>query len=315
MSKVSSSESRLNLKNAEFDQETFSGRVFHFCKLTDPRNALLSASQLQNAKDIVTRHQKGENLGLTNEQLWKAKYEHDSAFHPDTGEKMFLPGRMSFWVPGNMIITGAMLAYQSTPQQVIFWQLANQSVNAVVNYTNRSGDADISTAELSANFLGATTLASGTALGIKKFAPKSMARLSPFFAVCAANGLNTSLMRSNEIKNGIPVLDEHGNELGKSSIAAQRAVGQVIVQRISCAIPAMALPLLGMIFLEKRYPALAKSKVGAPAAQVALVGFGLLFGNPLTCALFKQQSEISGGSLEPELALDPQIRAFYNKGL
>jgi hypothetical protein len=55
-----------------------------------------------------------------------------------------------------------------------------------------------------------------------------MVRLSPFFAVCAANGLNTSLMRSNEIKNGIPVLDEHGNELGKSSIAAQRAVGQVI---------------------------------------------------------------------------------------
>ena len=73
-------------------------------------------------------------------------------------------------VPGNMIITGAMLAYQSTPQQVIFWQLANQSVNAVVNYTNRSGDAEISTAELSRNFLGATTLASGTALGIKKVA-------------------------------------------------------------------------------------------------------------------------------------------------
>ena len=58
-----------------------------------------------------------------------------------------------------------------------------------------------------------------------------------------------------------------------------------------------------------------QKKIGAPAAQVALVGLGLLFGNPLTCALFKQQSEISGGSLEPELALDPQIRAFYNKGL
>lgn len=56
-------------------------------------------------------------------------------------------------------------------------------------------------------------------------------------------------------------------------------------------------------------------KVGAPAAQVALVGLGLLIGNPLTCALFKQQSEISGGSLEPELNLDPRIKAFYNKGL
>ena len=52
--------SRLNLKNAEFDQETYSGRVLHFCKLTDQRNALLTDSQLQIAKDIVTRHQKGE---------------------------------------------------------------------------------------------------------------------------------------------------------------------------------------------------------------------------------------------------------------
>ena len=62
MSKVSTGEPRLNLKNAEFDQETYSGRVLHFCKLTDPRNALLTASQLENAKDIVTRHQKGTKL-------------------------------------------------------------------------------------------------------------------------------------------------------------------------------------------------------------------------------------------------------------
>ena len=61
MSETSSSATnRVNLKNAEFDQETYSGRVFHFCKLTDPRNALLTDSQLQNAKDIVTRHQKGK---------------------------------------------------------------------------------------------------------------------------------------------------------------------------------------------------------------------------------------------------------------
>ena len=33
---------------------------------------------------------------MSREDVWNAKYIYDSAYHPTTGELVFMPGRMSF---------------------------------------------------------------------------------------------------------------------------------------------------------------------------------------------------------------------------
>ncbi|KAK2540654.1 sideroflexin-1 [Columba livia] len=314
----------INIKEPRWDQSTFSGRAAHFFTVTDPRNLLLSDAQLENARKIVHDYRQGiVPRGLTEDELWRAKYIYDSAFHPDTGEKMVLIGRMSAQVPMNMTITGCMMTFYRTTPAVVFWQWINQSFNAVVNYTNRSGDAPITVSQLGTAYVSATTGAVATALGLNaltKHAAPLIARFGPFAAVASANCINIPLMRQRELKFGIPVTDEKGNRLGESTKAAQQAIAQVVLSRVLMAAPGMAIPPFIMNALEKRAFLKRFPWMSAPI-QVGLVGFCLVFATPLCCALFPQKSSMPVTSLEPELQAKiqkshPRLeRVYFNKGL
>nr|BAC41029.1 unnamed protein product [Mus musculus] len=281
----------INIQEPRWDQSTFLGRARHFFTVTDPRNLLLSGEQLEASRNIVQNYRAGvATPGLTEDQLWRAKYVYDSAFHPDTGEKVVLIGRMSAQVPMNMTITGCMLTFYR---------------------------------QLGTAYVSATTGAVATALGLKsltKHLPPLVGRFVPFAAVAAANCINIPLMRQRELQVGIPVTDEAGQRLGHSVTAAKQGIFQVVISRIGMAIPAMAIAPVIMNTLEKKDFLKRRPWLGAPL-QVGLVGFCLVFATPLCCALFPQRSSIHVTRLEPELraqiqAQNPSIDVvYYNKGL
>ena len=92
-----SSTGRLNLDAPRYDQSTFEGRARHFFITTNPLNVLATDADLDKAKDIVQAYKVGkEDKSLTTDQIWEAKQLYDSAFHSQTGEKLFLPGKFSY---------------------------------------------------------------------------------------------------------------------------------------------------------------------------------------------------------------------------
>lgn len=315
--------SQININEPRWDQNTYWGRAKFFFSTTNPLNLLCTNSELDKAKEIVTKCRKGESLNLSENEIWQAKHVYDSAFHPDTGEKMILVGRMSAQVPMNMTITGCMLAFYKTTPQVVFWQWINQSFNAVVNYTNRSGDSPIPVKQLGTSYVLATSGALVTALGLNnlvKSAPPLMGRFVPFCAVAAANCVNIPMMRLKELQDGIPVVDKNSNKVASSKVAAKWAITQVVLSRIAMAMPGMLIPPVIMNYLDKRGVLKKFPWINAPL-QVGLCGLFLVFATPLCCALFPQQSSISVNSLEPEIKecleklkiTDETLH--YNKGL
>ena len=96
--------------------------------MVDPKTLLTTPEELKAAQDLLAQHARGEAAGVSDFELWEAKRIKDAVVHPVTGEEMFLPGRMSAFVPVNTIPPFGMLIAKS-PATTVFWQWINQSVS------------------------------------------------------------------------------------------------------------------------------------------------------------------------------------------
>jgi len=314
---------KFDIDTPRWDQSTYWGRARQFFTTTNTLNLFVTPSQLEEARDTVVRYRRGELQHLSEDQIWAAKHLYDSAFHPETGEKMILPGRMSAQVPFNMFITGSMMTFYKTTPAVVFWQWFNQSFNALVNYTNRSGDTPIPLSTLGSSYVAATGGALATALGANALVgsmPPLVGRLVPFVAVAAGNSINIPLMRRTELSDGIMLETAEGERVAASKIAARQGITMVVLSRIGMAMPGMVMIPIVMNSLEskgffKKFP-----KSAAPL-QILMLGVVLSFATPMCCAIFEQKASIKPTAVEPEIQAkikamaNPPELLYYNKGL
>ena len=216
-----------NPAGSRYDQSAFEGRLAHFREMTDPATLLVDDTVLKKAQDLLANYDQGDRTA-SDADLWEAKRIKDAIIHPVTGEKMFLPGRMSAFVPANTIPTAGMLLAK-TPMQTVFWQWINQSVNVMCNYVNRSG-ATVDVSQVAQAYGLAVAASCGIAVGAGKLVasgPPWVKRLGiavPYAAVVSAGAANVAFTRMPEITDGVPITAPDGTKLGVSKLAAQSAV-------------------------------------------------------------------------------------------
>ncbi|TKS87242.1 Sideroflexin-5 [Collichthys lucidus] len=309
-----------------FDQNTFSGRVRHFLDVIDPSTLFVTEKRLQESVKLLERFKQGTlPAGVTDAQLWQAQKIKQAIIHPDTGEKIFMPFRMSGFIPfGTPVVVGLLLPNQ-TLASTIFWQWLNQSHNACVNYSNRNASQPAPVSKFVQGYLGAVTSAVSIAVGLNVLIQRAgrlspsrrllVQRFIPFPAVASANVCNVVLMRHSELSEGVSVLDGDGNVVGTSKVAARHALLETAVTRVVLPVPILVLPPIIMAALEKLPVLQRQRRLVLPVhSLVCLAAFGLAL--PLAISLFPQVSQIDVNLLEPEIAAATDCKTVtYNKGL
>ncbi|XP_070368068.1 sideroflexin-5 isoform X1 [Equus asinus] len=289
------------LGKPRFQQTSFYGRFRHFLDIIDPRTLFVTERRLREAVQLLEDYKHGTlRPGVTNEQLWSAQKIKQAILHPDTNEKIFMPFRMSGYIPfGTPIVVGLLLPNQ-TLASTVFWQWLNQSHNACVNYANRNATKPSPVSKFIQGYLGAVISAVSIAVGLNvlvqkanKFTPATrllVQRFVPFPAVASANICNVVLMRYGELQEGIDVLDGDGNLVGSSKIAARHALLETALTRVVLPMPILVLPPIVMSVLEKTALLQARPRLLLPVQSlVCLAAFGLAL--PLAISLFPQMSE------------------------
>jgi len=316
-----------SLDGEKYDQSIYSGRFRKMVELIDPRQLFHSQSEIEAAGKILHDWKAGDR-SVSNEDLWSAKRLYYSAVNRDSEEIIPQPFRMAGYIPYNAPLCIMALLAQRTPT-VVLAHFLNQSQNALVNYYNRNASNPTSTEQLMKSYGISVSTAVGIAWGMKsgieRMLPKRHhavgMRWIALFASSGAAACNCYFMRKPELSLGIALTDHEDNEVGKSRVAAERAMKEMIISRIALVPPVFGVPA-AIMSMKPVLKLAERNKTAGIAISTASLLLGFAIGLPASIAAFPQIGSIESTVLEKHFhdLVDKNtgqpIRTFYfNKGL
>lgn len=141
-----------------------------------------------------------------------------------------------------------------------------------------------------------------------------------YFAIAGAGFINCMLMRSNEMKEGISLVDQEGNTRGQSKIIGKKAVSQTALTRTILPVPPLLIPTLTFYLLEKK-SMIPKNRAAKLILESTVLFYSMWLAVPLAVSLFPQKGEASVEDLEEEFHNltdshgNKVSMLYYNKGL
>eukprot|EP00344_Euplotes_crassus_P011261 CAMPEP_0196995810 /NCGR_PEP_ID=MMETSP1380-20130617/1844_1 /TAXON_ID=5936 /ORGANISM="Euplotes crassus, Strain CT5" /LENGTH=340 /DNA_ID=CAMNT_0042411595 /DNA_START=24 /DNA_END=1049 /DNA_ORIENTATION=+ len=323
----------------QYDQSSYWGRVRTLFSSQNSFNFFLSNKTCIEAKHLVDElnenREKGsiatERTQAEIKKIHRAKNIVASSYHPDTGELIPRPMRLCSYAAMSIPVQFGLLLSKPTPFNIIFWQWANQTYSAGVNYANRNASSSLDNKGLLMAYSAAATTSVGIGLGMRQLlSPIASSLKGPsklfinFFislaAVGSAGSLNLLIMRSKEIREGITLVDSEGNERGKSKTIGWKAVTSTAMTRLLMPIPPLLLPTITFYYMEKRN-LVPKNKYVKAVLDATIFFAYLSLGPPLACGVFEQTARTGVSSLEPEFQGLKDTKGndinelYYNKGL
>jgi sideroflexin-5 len=135
-----------SLTTPQDDMHCYSGRCRYFYRTINPLICLETTVSLKEHQSLLDLYKRKE-LDATNEavqaKLWYARQAIEACIHPSTHAVIPPPFRMAAFIPTNLFINpfSMLPSTVASPSRSVLIHWFNQSYNCLVNYNNRSSDA------------------------------------------------------------------------------------------------------------------------------------------------------------------------------